>query len=328
MTPPRSARREARTSRTPESRAVPLVFCFDANFAAFATTAIASALSNADAFYRVYCLFSGEDDQFPQQLRALAQRYRCELVQVPVPKESFAEWRIDAGRHFSPANYYRLLIPELIPEDRLIYLDCDLLVTCGLSDLYAHDLEGNWLGACRDPKGGQTTQMPLAPGEPYVNSGVLLLDAKALREHRPMPVIVDYYKRFEAGVTWVDQCLINKFAEGRKAILPDRWNVQFNQIEAEQIDAVVDRFDRQAVFHFSGPIKPWMEWAPSRLVKLWAESARVAGYDAASLTQRATTVGQLSSLAAKQEAEGEWAAAAATWKTIANILSAHLQRAA
>ena len=306
---------------------VPLVFCFDGNFGAYAAAAIASALANADAFYRIYCLFPGEAHEFPAEIVSLCQRYRCELHLVAVPKDAFADWRIDAGTHFSPANYYRLLIPQLIPEDRLIYLDCDLVVTCGLAGLYAHDLQGQWIGGFTDTKGRAGSQMPLAPEEPYVNSGVLLLDVAALREHRPMPVIIDYYKRFEAGVTWVDQCLINKFCEGRKSLLEERWNIQFNNIEEAEVGAAVERFDRRAIFHFSGQTKPWMEWSPNRLTELWKGYARIAGYDVGALMRRAGNLGEFSKLALKHEAEGEWEAAAGTWKSIVGFLHNHIQQA-
>ena len=45
------------------------------------------------------------------------------------------------GDYISLATYYRLLIPELIPnEDRILYLDCDIIVRKSLSDLYNRDL--------------------------------------------------------------------------------------------------------------------------------------------------------------------------------------------
>jgi lipopolysaccharide biosynthesis glycosyltransferase len=307
--------------------AVPVALCFDKGFGAYAAATIASLLANADAVYRVYCLFSGSEEEFPQEILALARRYRCEIVRVPVPTDSFSDWRVDPGKHFAPANYFRLLIPDLVAEDRIIYLDCDLIVTCGLSALYALDLGGAWFAGCVDPKGRATSQMVLPDEDPYLNSGVLLIDLKALREHRPMAVIYDYYKRHEAGVTHVDQCLINKFAEGRKLVLPDQWNLQFNNIEARDVDAVTDAFEGKAIFHFSGPNKPWMEWTSSRLVRLWSQYARLAGLDAPALIRKAGTVGELAALAARQEAEDDWRPAAATWKAIALSLESHLRAA-
>ncbi|MGY2052153.1 glycosyltransferase family 8 protein [Methylobacterium sp. JK268] len=305
---------------------VPIAFCFDQKFAAYAAVAITSALCHADARYRIYCLFPAGIEHFPAEILNLDRRFNCEIVPVIINPDSFSNWRIDEYMHFSPANYYRLLIPELIPEKKLIYLDCDLVVTCGLADLYGTDLEGKWVGACVDRKGAHTTQMSLAPGEPYVNSGVMLLDLESLRQHRPTATIIEYYQRYEKSVTWVDQCLINKFAEGRKLIIDERWNVQFNDIELHHVADTVARLDRNAIFHFSGPDKPWMDWSASRLIRLWDEYARLTGHDYETLKHRPTDVTQWRSMAIKYENEQDWKGSSDAWKNVCQILLWHIQR--
>jgi lipopolysaccharide biosynthesis glycosyltransferase len=304
---------------------VPVVFCFDERFAPYAAVAIASLLAHSDAFYRVYCLYPGVREAFPKSIVELCERYRCELRVLPIPPDSFSDWRVDPGSHFSPAAYYRLLIPEMVQEERAIYLDSDLVVTRGLSDLLSKDLGGAWLAGCPDHIGAASSQMELAADEPYLNSGVMLMDLSSLRQHRPMPVIRDYYDRHKAGVTWVDQCLINKFTEGRKAILEDSWNLQFHKIDANAVERVIAEQNGRAIFHFSGKTKPWMEWAPSSMASLWMRYAQIGAADAEALVQKATNVNQLSLLAGQQEAEGAWQAAARTWRSIALVMEGRVR---
>ena len=53
--------------------------------------------------------------------------------------------------HFSEEMYYRLFLPWLLPDcERVLYLDCDILVRGSLSELYDFDLEDNYVGAAHD----------------------------------------------------------------------------------------------------------------------------------------------------------------------------------
>jgi lipopolysaccharide biosynthesis glycosyltransferase len=284
-------------------------------------------LANADAWHRIYCVFSGPPELFPQQIRETCAKSGAELVLLDAPVERFANWRIDQYTHFSPANYFRLALPELVAEDRLIYLDCDLIVTCGLSELYRTELGEAWIAGRLDPLARAMSQMPLPEDEPYVNSGVMVMDCASLRRHRPLDVVRDYYERYESGVTLVDQCLINKLVEGKKHLLDARWNVQFDREPPAGHERLIREFEGRGVLHFNGPLKPWMQWAPSRSIALWRRYADLAGIDVAGAFVKATDTLTMGRLAARQEAEEDWRGAAASWRAIAVVLDKQLQKA-
>ena len=46
----------------------------------------------------------------------------------------------------SSSSYYRLMIPKLINQDRVLYLDSDIILNGSLSDFYYSDLEGAPVG--------------------------------------------------------------------------------------------------------------------------------------------------------------------------------------
>src|SRR5271170_3830140 len=54
--------------------------------------------------------------------------------------------------HLSKATYLRLAVGKLLPADldRMIYLDCDVLVVGDLAELWDTDLQGNIIGAVPD----------------------------------------------------------------------------------------------------------------------------------------------------------------------------------
>jgi len=302
---------------------VPLVFCFDEKFGRYASVAIASALAHADAPYKIYCLYSGAAENFPKEIHRLVERFRCEIIKVDVPPLLFSAWKTSDA--YTEAVYHRLLIPQVVAEPRAIYLDCDLVVTCGLSALHGLDMQGNWIGGCPDLNSTAMNLLELPSHEPYLNSGVLLLDTEQLRLHRPLEVIREIYQQNEARILWPDQCLINKMAEGRKVVLDPRWNVQMHSIPAADLAEALERWEGEAVIHFTGPPKPWMEWSSSAARRLWSRYARTAGFGRDELLIRAGDVPQKTWLAAQLQNEGDWKGAAEIWRGVAFTLIEHIQ---
>lgn len=302
---------------------VPLVFCFDEKFGRYASVAIASALANADAPYKIYCLYSGAAENFPKEIHGFVQRFRCEIIKVDVPPLLFSAWKTSEA--YTEAVYHRLLIPQVVAEPRAIYLDCDLVATCGLSALHDIDMQGAWIGGRTDLNSAATNLLGLPSDDPYLNSGVLLLDTEQLRRHRPLEAIRSIYEQNEAKILWPDQCLINKMAEGKKLVLDARWNVQMHSIPGEELAEALERWDGEAVIHFTGPPKPWMEWSPTAARRLWGRYARLAGFGRDELLIRATELPQKTWRAAQLQKEGDWKGAAQIWQELTFSLIAHIQ---
>jgi lipopolysaccharide biosynthesis glycosyltransferase len=303
--------------RIHEDNTIPIVFCFDRPFGRYASVAIASALIHADAYYKIYCIFSGAANEFPIEIDRLCERFRCELHKIYVSPDSFSSWKFDPRTHFAPSVYYRLLIPELVPEDRVLYLDSDMVVTVGLMDLYSISLNGNWVGGSLDPKGRVTSRIRISADEPYLNSGMLLIDVSAFRTHLPPAKILQVYQENEHDIESPDQCLINKLCEGRKLVIDSRWNFQLHGEGVDKADVLIAASNGRGIVHFSGPLKPWLEWAPAAHSKLWFQYAKVAGLDPDVALKRPETALQTAYLALKYEREEAWKSAAMIWKSLA-----------
>ena len=93
--------------------------------------------------------------------------------------------------HVSKAAYLRLLIPELLPVDcqKAIYFDTDLVVLDDVQQLWEYPLSGKPVGAVPDlgilssrrMQRQKAETIGLQQGEPYFNSGVMVLDMAAWR---------------------------------------------------------------------------------------------------------------------------------------------------
>ncbi|MBW4554039.1 MAG: glycosyltransferase family 8 protein [Aphanocapsa sp. GSE-SYN-MK-11-07L] len=137
--------------------------------------------------------------------------------------------------YVSIASFYRLLISDILPPEieKVIYLDCDLIVEGDLEQLWQVNLDENYLLAVRDtwiPNVSCPTaklnyeQLGIAPGSKYFNAGVLVLNLKKWRANQMSPKALQYFKQNLPYIGWYDQGLLNALLVGQWGELDPRWN--------------------------------------------------------------------------------------------------------
>ena len=92
---------------------------------------------------------------------------------------------------------YRLLLPDLLPEyDKIIYIDCDVIVRNDLSEIYHQTiLKGNYLAAVYEAALGRSDTIFgvyrfVKPGC-YINSGFLIMNLGELRRNKMVPKFLE-----------------------------------------------------------------------------------------------------------------------------------------
>lgn len=151
---------------------------------------------------KVYVLAEDDDAPFPNVIN----------VSMMKPKG------VNAGTYFSYMSLLRVQLANIIPEDKVIYLDVDTVVCDDLSPLWEVDMEGKWWGAVKE---AQTWYKPF--GKDYYNNGVSIYNLKQMREDGIVPKLVkeieEVYHRF------IDQDVMNKYCVPDKVVsLPVRFN--------------------------------------------------------------------------------------------------------
>ena len=130
--------------------------------------------------------------------------------------------------HINTSAYGRLFIPKLIKEDKVLYLDCDIVVDSKLDDLF--DLKfgknilyavGDFYGKYEFDSNGFITN--LADIVEY-NTGVMLINNKKIREEN----LADEMIKMAEDPNWPngDQSVINELFKGRIGQLHPSYNYQ------------------------------------------------------------------------------------------------------
>ena len=168
---------------------------------------------------------------------------------------------LPVDKHASPANYYRLMAPSLLPSavNRVIYLDSDLIVRKNLAALWDHDLSGAPVGAVCDPAGAVPAEKLGLRPEDYFNSGVMLVDLDRWRALNLGVRVAQYIVEHPEEITYWDQDGLNGMLRGDWRRVPATWNAMHGFFHRrEPYAAYRDEICDPAIVHFSGQgLKPW-----------------------------------------------------------------------
>lgn len=163
--------------------------------------------------------------------------------------------------HASNANYFRLLIPELLPLeiDKIIYLDCDILVLDSLLPLWDTDLRGSPLAAVSNMSLFEAEARRL--GLPYLNgtfnSGVLVINLGLFRREKLHSACIQKAQEMGNDIVYWDQDVLNIATSGRWLKLDNGWNVQHGYYLDPLIQEKYAVSDPK-IIHFTGNnLKPW-----------------------------------------------------------------------
>lgn len=161
-----------------------------------------------------------------------------------------------ATLHGSLMVYARLIMPDEVPSERLIYLDSDLIITKDLTALWNTDLHDTTIGAVTLSTVEWSNDRPflskfgINPNSPYFNSGVLLIDSLRWRNDATTKKLLDLVTHHGPELTVVDQTLLNLYFNNNFTHLPPYWNQHvYSNSRASSPDS--------GIIHFLGMPKPW-----------------------------------------------------------------------
>lgn len=210
---------------------------------------------------RIHLFYSSVRRNDLVKLKSLIASYRSEVVCYEMVPEHFSDLRVDKWKaHSSIANYFRLLAPRTLPTDidKILYLDCDIIVRHPLDSLWNVDVSNHALAAVEcsfwDP--GSDFFVKLPPGARYFNSGVLLINLNYWREYKICELSLDFVRKHPEMANLYDQDALNAVLVNSWIPLPAVWN--------EQARSTLDRpalRDQNtldpAIVHFVSSDKPW-----------------------------------------------------------------------
>lgn len=252
---------------------IPICLASDRNYLQHLSVTMASVLKNkapedSIRFYILENAFTESDRQTLAQLRSIAD-FEIEYVQV---KDKILEiFPISKKDLVTIETYFRLFIPELIPQEtRIIYLDCDIIIRHSLADLYAMDPQNNYVLGVRDIDSRVNTER--MGTKRYINAGVLVMNSKKMREDSIYEKFIHYITENKERIVWHDQDVIAAVLEGHVGYIPSIWNGQIARLPKNM---KYSRLHDARILHYIGDRKPWLPYKNSTFTEEYFKYLRL-----------------------------------------------------
>ena len=240
------------------NREIPIFFSTDDNYIPYLDVAISSLIANAskEYDYRIIVLNTGlNEDNVSKIMQNERLGFKIDFINISDELENIKS-RLKDVYHFSVVTYYRLFIASLFPQyDKVVYLDCDLVVLGDISELYNVDLKDNILGAAPEQFVQNTENFRLyaesalgVDPDGYVNAGVLLINLKEFRKNRIEEEFIKLITYYDFDLLDPDQAYLNYLCHGKIHVLPNGWNKEPMPLICE---------GEKNIVHYALYKKPW-----------------------------------------------------------------------
>lgn len=229
-------------------KTVNIAFSFDNLLYIQAGVCILSLLENAkkDTFFNIFILFDSHDlsVEYRNKIEKQISKFNNLVINWCNVKGAFnSSFEV---RNITKATYYRLLLPELLPEiDKIIYSDVDIIFQSDLSNLFEFALISNNLVAgvpIQTVSEKYINKLGLSKTN-YINAGFIILNLNQLRIEKKQKIFIEMAaKKF----IFQDQDILNIVCKERIELIDEKYNAMPNYPKSDVV-----------VIHYAG-VKPWI----------------------------------------------------------------------
>lgn len=174
------------------------------------------------------------------------------------------------GIYVTKATYYRIYLTKILPStmDKVLYLDCDMVVRKDLADLWNKDIDNKAAAVALDGMDGMAPlynrlNYPMEKG--YFNAGMMLINLKYWRENQILEKCLDFITNHYDSIVSHDQDVLNFVLQDSKENVEITYNfgecflykpryMQFNYLKHKpEIETYIKD---PAIVHYTIS-KPW-----------------------------------------------------------------------
>jgi len=255
-----------------KSRELHIAVASDLNYLVHAGTLIRSIIEHNRHYRLVFHLMTmdervGGDErlrQFVQETSTESISYETHLIDKKHPLLQ----SIPTGCAIQNRSaFLRFLAPSLMETEKLLYLDCDMIVLGDLGPLFAQEL-GDKIFAVVSDLFGSARACAKGFGLQYFNSGMLLFNIPAWKANQCLEKALEFTRGrftelFAGKKHYGDQDILNIVFQGNVQYVHPKYNA-VNPLFLRRCDfrgKIFEEAHKQPVIlHFAGGTKPWNRW--------------------------------------------------------------------
>ncbi len=244
------------------NREIPIFFTIDDAYAPCLAVALNSMIKNSskNRNYKAIVLHQGLSEKNTNKLKALAtENFEIKITPMKNNFDVLDDRMSNRLRcdYFTLTIYFRLFIASMFTQyDKGIYIDSDVVVTDDIANLYDIEIGDNFIGACNDLSIADVPELVAytenAVGvkkHEYINSGVLLMNLKKMRECDFEGHFLNLLNTYHFDSIAPDQDYINAICNGKIHYLDESWDTMPNDAKKP--------LDKTNLIHYNLFSKPW-----------------------------------------------------------------------
>lgn len=245
--------------------------CNDNYFQGLAVMILSTIISHSGpSNLKCYVLDTGISETNKDKLIKLcsAVSNKFQLHFLTIDGTNFQGLNPDHGGGYS--TYARLLIGSLLPESKVIYLDCDILSMKNIETAWNQTMGDNIMLATLDSVYGETRPRSLSFDCPflpesessrynYFNCGYFVVNLTKWRQFDVENKAIEAARSHEGYLRAWDQTLLNFVLRGRIGIID----------QSHCLSASWEDFPTSSNIHYISGNKPWNSWSSNPAYKAW-----------------------------------------------------------
>ena len=225
--------------------------------------------NNARHEVHTHLLHNGLSDLSISLFQKLNDQYQNIIHFYYIDNNEVKDAKLKKNSPVTIATYYRLLLPDLLSEsiNRVLYLDCDVIVCKDISELFSEiDMSDYGVAAVKDNLPGNTKHrfvMGLSLNQPSFCAGVMLINLAYWREHDCRRQLMDFATKDREEVFFADQDALNFVFRKHWLQLPYQYGhsplsiaiLDENQRWSDYWNNAYD----PSIIHYAAHVKPWFK---------------------------------------------------------------------
>lgn len=215
---------------------IPIIFASDDNYVPYLSVALQSLVDNMSSKNN-YDIVILSDNINQNNKNTLKRCYSKDNVSIRFYECSTLLDKVAFSIHnkqLSRSTFTRLFCLDIFSDyDKIVYLDCDIIIKCDIANILNLDLKNNYLAAVQDQH-IETIRTyrdnikkylikDVNRKNDYFNAGVLIFNITELRKHFSITDLIDI--AVSKCWLWEDQDILNHISENKTYWLNRSWNV-------------------------------------------------------------------------------------------------------
>lgn len=283
-----------------------IVFSSDRQYLPFLATAIASLVEHSDTSKR-YEIFVLHDGILPFEQKLVAPlappHITIEFIDIRAYLDGINRSVFYVHAYLTIASYYRFFVPRIFPSfDKVVYLDCDIIVLDDVARLYDTDVGKHILAAApdvdkirlfhTDPAQFERYHKQYHIRKPldYFQAGVLVMNIRKMLEENFEQKALERLALLKDPPS-VDQDVLNSLYSDHYKRLPVAWNVEWHLPPMGYLDSLKrnttpelyeeysSAYADPSIIHYCSNLKPWQDPKQQYSAQFWHYARKTPFYE-------------------------------------------------